>query len=66
MFPMDRKPIPVAVEYTSRGKRVTKTFPDAYAAKRFYTAKHRAGANPRVVAVPGTATAATPNTTTNL
>jgi hypothetical protein len=49
MFPMNRKPMPVTVEYTSRGKRVTKSFPDAYLAKRFYVAKCKAGANPKVV-----------------
>lgn len=48
-FPMDRRPGPVAVEYTSRGKRVTKTFATARAAKAFYVAKARAGKCPRVV-----------------
>src|SRR3712207_2098053 len=50
MFPMDRQPTPVTVEYTSRGKRVRRTFPDAHAAKRFYAAKHRAGKDPKVLA----------------
>lgn len=54
MFPMDRKPVPVAVEYTSRGQRVVKTFATAYLARRFYVAKFRAGANPSVKAVPST------------
>lgn len=49
MFPMDRKPTPVTVEYDGRnGTRVRREFPDAYSARRFYTAKSRAGANPRV------------------
>lgn len=40
---------PVAVEYDgAKGQRVTKQFADAYAARRFYAAKHRAGKNPRV------------------
>ena len=33
----------VKVEYDCRGKRTTKTFKDAYAARRFYAAKLRAG-----------------------
>lgn len=50
MFPMDRKPTPVTVEYDGRnGTRVRREFPDAYSARRFYTAKSRAGTNPRVV-----------------
>jgi len=44
--------VPVTVEYTARGRRVTKTFADAYAARRFYAAKFKAGANPRVVKGP--------------
>lgn len=48
MFPEDRKPMPVAVEYDSRGARVTKQFPDEYAARRFYVAKAKVGANPKV------------------
>ena len=39
----------VTVEYDSRGKRVQRTLPTAYAARQFYAAKHRAGRNPRVV-----------------
>jgi hypothetical protein len=50
MFPMDRKPVVVTVEYTARGARVRKTFPTAYEARRFYTAKSKAGAAPRVIA----------------
>jgi hypothetical protein len=46
-FPED-----VTLEYTSRGKRVRKTFDDMYAARRFYAAKLRAGADPKVVRPP--------------
>ena len=51
MFPMNRKKLrePYAVEYDRRGKRVTKQLPDAWAARRFYAAKLKAGANPRFV-----------------
>jgi hypothetical protein len=48
MFPMDRKPTPVAVEYTAHGKRVMKDFPDEYAARRLYMAKAKASADPKV------------------
>lgn len=44
---------PVAVEYTSRGRRVCKTFADAYEARRFYGAKLRAGRDPAVRKVQG-------------
>lgn len=37
------------VEYTAKGQRVTKAFTDAYAARRFYVAKYKAGANPKVI-----------------
>lgn len=43
----DRLP-PVVVIYDSRGKRATKHFEDAHAAKRFYLAKMRDGKNPAV------------------
>jgi len=49
MFPMDRKPVPVGVEYTARGKRVVKVFRNAVEAKRFYVRMYKAGAAPRVV-----------------
>lgn len=51
MFPMDRKILnaPVTIEYDARGKRVTKTLPNSYAARQFYAAKYRAGRNPAVV-----------------
>jgi hypothetical protein len=39
---------PVIVEYDSRGKRVTKRFPDAFKARAFYLAKFKAGCNPKV------------------
>lgn len=52
MFPMNRKTPPVTVEYDTRGKRTTRTFTDAYAARQFYCAKAKAGKRPRVVAAP--------------
>jgi hypothetical protein len=45
MFPMDRKPVPVAVEYTSRGRRAVRRFDCAFAARRFYASKQ-----PKVIA----------------
>lgn len=48
MFPMCRKTPPVTVEYDCRGKRVRKTFDDAYKARQFFSAKDRAGRNPTV------------------
>lgn len=41
-----------SVEYTSRGKRVVQTFSCMFAARRFYSAKFKAGAEPHVVKVP--------------
>lgn len=38
----------VAIEYDCRGQRVTKTFTDAFAARRFFIAKEKAGKNPCV------------------
>lgn len=54
MFPADRQALQAAVtvEYDSRGQRVRKTLPNAYAARRFYAAKLKAGRNPAVVARP--------------
>ncbi len=43
----DRLP-EVDIEYDSRGKRATKHFEDAHAAKRFFTAKLNDGKNPTV------------------
>jgi hypothetical protein len=40
---------PVVIEYDSRGKRVTKTFSSAYAARRFWMEKDKAGKNPKVI-----------------
>lgn len=40
---------PVTVAYDCRGTRTTKTFTDAYEARRFYVSKYRAGKNPKVV-----------------
>ena len=39
---------PVAVEYDCRGRRVTKVFASAYAARRFWIAKDKAGKNPQI------------------
>lgn len=39
----------VAVEYTAKGQRVTKTFPSMYKARSFYVAKCKQGAAPKVV-----------------
>jgi hypothetical protein len=50
---MDRKPTPVIVEYTARGRRVRRLFPDAHQARRFYRQKMKAGAAPRVLAPEG-------------
>jgi hypothetical protein len=38
----------VAIEYDSNGKRVSKEFADAYAARRFYAAKDKQGKHPQV------------------
>lgn len=51
MGPQNTPKDPVGVEYDAKGKRVTKVFADAYAARRFYGAKLKAGANPKVVKV---------------
>lgn len=51
MFPADRMPVQVAVEYDSRGVRTIKTFPNAWQARSFYIAKCKAGRNPKVVKV---------------
>lgn len=49
--PLDsfRRPVSVTVEYTVRGVRVTKTFSSSFTARRFYLAKEKAGASPRIV-----------------
>jgi len=54
MFPQDRKVLntPVVIEYDSRGKRVRKTLPDAWAARRFYARKLREGKRPRFIQQP--------------
>ncbi len=49
MFPVNRQPIAVYVEYTAHGKRVSKLFPNAAKAKSFYVAKDKAGASPKVI-----------------
>lgn len=50
MFPMNRKTPPVTVEYDKQGQRATKTFDCPFTARRFFTAKAKAGKRPRVVA----------------
>lgn len=52
MFPMDRRILnsPHVVEYDSRGKRVRKSLPDAYTARRFYATKLKAGKRPKLIA----------------
>jgi hypothetical protein len=40
----------VVVEYDSRGRRVARTFTDPFAARRFYTDKHRQGKSPKIIA----------------
>lgn len=44
-----RTPGPVVVEYTSQSQRVCKHFTNAFAARRFYASKLKAGQNPRVL-----------------
>lgn len=43
----DEAEVLAIVEYDSNGKRATKEFDDLYASRRFYTAKDKAGCNPR-------------------
>ena len=54
MFPMDHKVVeqPVTIEYTARGKRVRKTLPDSWTARRFYALKLRDGKRPRFIQQP--------------
>lgn len=47
-MPISNRLPPVRVEYDRGGKRVARTFTDAYAARRFYAAKQKAGRNPTV------------------
>jgi hypothetical protein len=42
----------VVIEYDKYGKRVQKHFEDAYEARRFYLAKHKAGKRPNVLRAP--------------
>jgi membrane protein involved in colicin uptake len=49
MFPMDRKPMPATVAYTTaNGQRKAKQFADAYAARRFYAHQDKLGHTPTV------------------
>jgi hypothetical protein len=41
--------MPVDVEYDTPDGRVTKHFDEAFEARRFYTAKDKAGKNPKVL-----------------
>jgi len=50
---------PVVVEFYSRGKRASKKFTDPHAAKRFYTAKSKAGKNRKLKKSARTATKTT-------
>lgn len=45
---MKYPPVEVIVEYDARGRRVTKAFTNHYEARRFYSAKLKAGASPKV------------------
>jgi hypothetical protein len=52
MFPMNRKVLsenPVTLEYTARGQRVRREYPNSYAARRAYARLDREGREPRVV-----------------
>jgi hypothetical protein len=47
-MPISNRLPPVAVEYDSKGQRVTKQFTNAFEARRFYAAKLKAGKRPIV------------------
>ncbi len=61
MFLMDRKVLaqPTTVEYDSRKKRVRKTLPGNWAARRFYAHKLREGKRPRIIQQPASKTSKT-------
>ncbi len=61
LFLMDRKVLaqPTTVEYDSRKKRVRKTLPDNWAARRFYAHKLREGKRPRIIQQPTSKTSKT-------
>jgi hypothetical protein len=46
---MQREPVAIYVEYTCRGKRLRKLFPDSNKARSFYVQKLHSGADPKVV-----------------
>ncbi len=48
MFPADRKPTPISVEYDCRNGRSCKSFACAFEARRFYVSKSKAGKHPVV------------------
>lgn len=43
------QPTYVVVEYDCRGKRATKTFASALAARHFYCLKHNTNKNPKLI-----------------
>ncbi|QDS91886.1 hypothetical protein FF011L_06220 [Roseimaritima multifibrata] len=55
--------VSVSYDWGSKGQRRTKTFDDAHAAKAFYTAKDKAGKNPKVAATTDDTTAPAPRQT---
>lgn len=52
MGPMNTPKPDVLIWYDSRDKRISKRFSDAYAARRFYAAKLKAGKNPKLTKAP--------------
>lgn len=54
MFPMNRQPLTVTVEYDAKGQRVSKTFPDMYAARRWFTKMYIQQRNPSIVSAKST------------
>lgn len=67
MFPMNRQPLTVTVEYDANGparavngtRRTTKTFSDAYAARRWFTKMYIQQRNPSIVSAKSTQGAST-------
>lgn len=49
VFPMNRKPIAVTVEFTRNGKRVSKWFETATKARKFYVAASLQGQEPSII-----------------
>jgi len=63
MFPADRDPRSLAVEYDYRGRRARKSFADTYQARRFYVGQARLGRNPKVYRSETMTTEVTPTET---